>query len=349
MKILFLTYRFFPDVGGIEVHSENLVKYFYESGAEVHLMTFSEVNSELPSFPFKIIRKPQVKELLKEYLWADIIYENNPTLKLSWPLLFIPKPHIITLHTWVSRSNGKKALQDFLKLYWLKRATQVIAVSNCLKMGTYESAIVIRNSYNDHLFNRKENIFKNRDFVFLGRLVSDKGVDMAITLIRDLNQKTETGNDQRSFSLTIIGEGPEKSHLQELTRKYRLEDVVDFKGQLSGEKLVESLNEHRYILIPSRWKEPFGLVALEGMAAGCIPIVSSGGGLPEAVGDAGLIFKRNDQNSLLQKVKELLENPAIEKKLKEKMSNHLQNHTISAVSAQYYNILQNTVKAYAYV
>src|SRR5690606_40338743 len=94
------------------------------------------------------------------------------------------------------------------------------------------------------------------------------------------------------FRLTIIGDGPEAPVLKALAVKYGLEHKVDFKGSLQGKELVDCLNQHKLILVPSRWEEPFGNVALEGMACGCIPVVSDGGGLAEAVGHAGLTFQR---------------------------------------------------------
>ena len=51
--------------------------------------------------------------------------------------------------------------------------------------------------------------------------------------------------------------------------------------------MVEELNRHEIMVVPSRWNELFGVVALEGMACGCAMLVSDGGGLPDAVGYAG--------------------------------------------------------------
>lgn len=45
-------------------------------------------------------------------------------------------------------------------------------------------------------------------------------------------------------------------------------------------------------MIPSVWGEAFGIVALEGMASGCIEICSDSDGLQEAIGNNGFLFKR---------------------------------------------------------
>ena len=101
--------------------------------------------------------------------------------------------------------------------------------------------------------------------------------------------------ENRNWSLTIIGDGPHRDYLENLALSYNIIPHVNFKGFLKGDVLVEELNRHEIMVVPSRWNEPFGVVALEGMACGCAMLVSDGGGLPDAVGSAGLQFKRANQ------------------------------------------------------
>lgn len=345
MKILFLSHKFYPDIGGIEVNSEILADHFSKAGAEIHLATWSVASgAETKNFPFQVIRNPGAFQLIKEHKWADVVFENNPSLRLSWPLIFLRKPHVIAIHTWINRGSGKISFRDKLKLKWLKRADAVIAVSRLLKDGTFSEATVIENSYDDQLFRRIEEVKKNRDFVFLGRLVSDKGADMAIQLIQMLKEWYRKQNGSEQISLTIIGEGPERKHLEDLVQQLRLNNYVKFTGALSGEALVKCLNKHRYMLVPSRWKEPFGIVALEGIASGCLPIVSDGGGLPEAVGPAGLVFERNNIHSLFEKVVHLMEDPEQEKEIRSHFQEHLMKHTSKVVSDRYMEIIKKSMQ-----
>ena len=345
MKILFLSHKFYPDIGGIEVNSEILADHFSMDGAEIHVVTWSKVNnSKTKDFPYKLIRNPRPLQLISEHRWADVVFENNPSLKLSWPLFFLKKPHVVAVHTWINRGNGKISFRDKLKLKWLKKANAVIAVSELLKGGTFSEATVIENSYNDQLFREMEDVKKTRDFVFLGRLVSDKGADMAIQLIKMLKDWYRKQNGSEEIFLTIIGEGPERKHLEELVRQLDMKAYVKFTGALSGNALVKCLNEHKYMLVPSRWKEPFGIVALEGMASGCLPIVSDGGGLPEAVGDAGLVFERNNIHSLFEKVVRLMEDPELEREIRSHFQEHLKKHTSMVVSERYLEIIKNAIQ-----
>lgn len=341
MKILFLSYRFYPVIGGIEVNSEILAHYFIKFGAEVHMVTTSPIDeNDNTKFDYTIIRQPGRLKLIKEFLWADVVFENNPTLNLSWLNIFFNKPLVIAINTWISRMDGTMVLQDKLKLLWLKKASAVIGVSQEIKESTYHKTIVIGNPYRDNLFvdYKKE---KNIDFAFLGRLVSDKGADMAIELLHKLNTGSKFKNHK--FTLTIIGDGSERENLENAASKYGQDNYITFAGMLQGKELVDCLNNHKYLLVPSRWREPFGNVALEGIACGCLPIVADGGGLNDAVGKAGVVFERNNIDSLFNKTQELLSDPDFEAQLRSNFSSHLKNHLPEIVAQKYYEVLKSVM------
>src|SRR4051812_33559136 len=106
LKILFLSHKFYPDIGGIEINSEILAYAFSEAGHDVHLLTWS-TDSTTKVFPFVVMRNPGKRALFQEHAWADIVFENNPCLRLAWPALLFGRPSVIALNTWVSRSDGK--------------------------------------------------------------------------------------------------------------------------------------------------------------------------------------------------------------------------------------------------
>ncbi|WP_082489349.1 glycosyltransferase family 4 protein [Dyadobacter sp. Leaf189] len=345
MKILILSHQFYPEVGGIEVNSEVLCDAFHNSGHQVRLLTRTKEKGSR-TFPFKVIRNPGKYSLVREHLWADIVFENNLCLRLSWPRLFINRPGVVAIRTWISRVDGRMGWQDRLKFEWLKHASAVIAVSSAIKNSCWDKAVVIGNPYRSTLFQiQTEQGSRELDFVFMGRLVSDKGVHLAIKALRKfINQKKEVSADFQT-SLTIIGDGPEAEDLKMLVRELQLEHMVFFTGVLRGKELVRRLNEHRFLLVPSVWNEPFGNVALEGMACGLIPIVSSGGGLPDAVGDAGLVFKSGNIDSLVEHMTSIYEDPLRQYSMHMNARNHLTNHHPEVVADRYLEVLQTAVRS----
>lgn len=335
-----LSHWFYPEVGGIETNSEILAAAFCNYNSEVHLVTWTKQEGSR-SFPFVIIRNPSIKRLLQEHRWADVVFENNPTLKLSWPNFFIRKPLVIALNTWVIRLNGRIGLRDKLKKLWFARAKSVIAVSNAVRKTEWENAVIIENAYNNHLFKLQPDSKRTIKFVFLGRLVSDKGAELAIQAIYRLAEENLIATDETQ--LTIIGDGPERANLLTLIQQLKLDQAVHLTGVLQGQALVDYLNLHEYILVPSTWEEPFGNVVLEGMACGCLPITSGGGGLPEAVGKAGFTFKRKDLADFVRILKIVLQNPIEVQARRENIEKHLANHTSDRVAEKYFRQLKKVV------
>ena len=333
LKILFFSHKFYPDVGGIESNSEILANCFSKAGHEICLVTWSE-DTACKFFPYKIIRNPGKKQLFQVHKWADVIFENNPCLRLSWPNLYFNKPSVIALNTWISRVDGKKGIQDKLKLIFLKRASNIIAVSNALRVKCWPAAIVIGNPYKEEIFKIIPTINRTNHFVFLGRLVSDKGANLAIEAMVYFP----------NYGLTIIGDGPELENLKKLAEKLDLKKRIGFTGSLSGEELVQNLNKHHYILVPSVWEEPFGNVVLEGMACGCLPIVSKSGGLPDAVGKAGVTFKNGSVNNLVEVINEVITDTAYELQLRSYASDHLLAHRSQIIANRYLKIIEEAAK-----
>lgn len=351
LKILFLSHNFYPFIGGIEANSDILARAFFKAGHEVRVLTWTKFSGE-NIFPFQITRNPSVIQLLKEHQWADVVFENNPCLRLAWPNLIFNHVSIIALNTWVSRIDGalgihgKIGLQDRLKFLWFKRAAKVIAVSDAIRKHSFPPAIVIGNPYQSDVFKIIPDITKSEGFVFLGRLVSNKGADEAIKAV----QKLILLDQKERFltfkpTLTIIGDGPEKPKLEKLAADLDIAEYVNFAGSLRGNDIAVCLNKHRYILVPSLWEEPFGNVVLEGMACGCLPIVSDGGGLPDAIGNAGISFKRGDTESLVLCIKKVLQNPELEQQLRNAAKSHLAKHYPDIVSQRYLDVIEKAEKS----
>jgi glycosyltransferase involved in cell wall biosynthesis len=305
LKILFLSHAFSPAIGGIESSSELLADVFVKAGHQVRLMTTTLGKTE--NLPYEVIRNPSALEMIQHHRWADVVYENNPCLRLGWPKLLFGKPSVVVLQTWLSPKQDELGLAGNLKLRWLAHADKVIAISQAVQQRCWPKSCIIGNSYDDNMFRIKPSE-RRKDFVFLGRLVSDKGAQLAVRAFADMafhNPVPELGDAK----LTIIGDGQDRSELESLVASLPDPSRVHFAGPLRGEALVDELNKYSFQFIPSAWEEPFGIVALEGIACGLIPIGSDGGGLPEAIGEAGVTFKRGQLDSLIAVTSKLLQSP----------------------------------------
>jgi glycosyltransferase involved in cell wall biosynthesis len=140
--------------------------------------------------------------------------------------------------------------------------------------------------------------------------------------------------------LTVVGEGPERPELEGQARRLGIADRVELLGTRTGEELVRLLNRHRVLVVPSRYNEPFGIVALEGIACGCVVLGSEGGGLPEAIGPCGFTFRNGDAADLARVLAPLLRDPGAGRALLEAAPEHLAAHSSERIGREYVRVLE---------
>jgi glycogen synthase len=325
MKILLGSHHFSPSIGGIETASELLAREFVKRGHEVRVVTQTKGES---TFVFRVIRRPTLSELLRQVAWCDIFLQNNISLRTLWPLLFVRRPLFITHQTWIADPQGRVDWSARLKLFAL-RFGRSIAISHAIARQLPIPAVVIGNPYDNATFKNLRRADRDRDLIYVGRLVSDKGIDLlvdALSILRESGVQTQ---------LTIIGDGPERPALENKVRDLKLQSSVEFVGSQTGAQLAETLNRHRILVVPSRWPEPFGIVALEAIACGCVVVGSDQGGLPEAIGGCGITFPNNDVRALGRGLIEVITNPAKRAQLISQAEPHLATFDKTRVAQAY--------------
>ncbi|WP_186510293.1 glycosyltransferase family 4 protein [Synechococcus sp. RS9902] len=280
--------------------------------------------------PYKIYRKPAIFTVLRQYAWADIIYQNNIELRSLWPNILFRKPYVIAIRTWVRSPKGKKRIVDYLKRVTLMFAEYVISISDAIRKDSYKDSIIIGNPYRSNLFKIIDDIERRDTVAYLGRFVTDKGIELLI--------KAYSRTHLTNIPLTLIGSGNDETKYLKLANEVGIR--LRLTGNLYGENLVKELNTHKILVIPSLWEEPFGNVALEGMACGCLVLASDGGGLPDAVGKAGLTFKRGCIDDLVQKIAFIYQNKNVEMNIRKHIKEHLSNHLEDVVCNKYLNVLE---------
>src|SRR6185295_6892236 len=238
--------------------------------------------------------------------------------------------------SWYTRVDGSIGWQDRLKRWLLRYAAASIAVSQAMADDLLPvRSIVIGNPYRDDVFRLHPEIPRTKDLVAVGRLVSDKGFSLLLDALKILER--EMGLTPR---LTLIGEGPERPRLAAQAEALGIAERIAFTGAISHEEIALRLAEHRILVAPSLYQEPFGLVALEGIACGCVVIGSSGGGLPEAIGRCGKTFPNGDAHALAEAIAELLRQPETCALLLEGAAEHLAEHTVRRVAERYLAVLE---------
>lgn len=101
-----------------------------------------------------------------------------------------------------------------------------------------------------------------------------------------------------------------QARLAELAGRLEARGVAVHRlGHVARPDLPAAMRRAAVHVTPSRWDEPFGLSTLEGMATGLATIASRTGGTPEVVGDAGLMFERDDVAGLAERLREVIGDP----------------------------------------
>lgn len=338
MKILLSSHFFHPGVGGIEGVSRLLATEFVRAGHEVKIITTTR-EDDGSAFPFGIVRRPGPARLLALVRWCDVFFHNNISLRAAWPLLLVRRPWVVAHHTWIGRvTTNRQSMRDGLKHRLLRYARNISISEPVARHVVRAPSVVIGNPYRDALFVRDPQAVRDRDLVFLGRLVVDKGVDLLLDAMALLKRKN------LAPTLTIVGSGPELENLRRQTNVLGLTAQVNFAGTQTDGELVALLNRHKLVVVPSRWQEPFGLAALEGVACGCVGVVADCGGLPDAIGPCGVKFVHRSVESLTAGLRELLSPGADLSRFRQGAEAHLRAHRAEEVARRYLEVLEAAVR-----
>lgn len=336
MRFVIYSPYFHPRLGGIETVVQVLATEWVSMGHQVTVITDTP-NAEPDAFSFQLLRRAGFLATVAAYRAADVVILANISLWGLLPLLLCGSRSpswVVTHQIWYENPGHPIKLLDRLKKALAHYASANISCSQAVDRFLGLNGYVIPNPYDQQLFRLLPEVPRNRDLVFLGRLVSDKGCDLLLKALALLREQGVTP------SLTIIGSGPAQLELEDQVLKLHLDSQVRFCGQQSGEALVSLLNEHRIMVVPSRWNEPFGVVALEGIACGCTVIGSSGGGLPEAIGACGTTFPNNDYYALAAVLNQVLSGLLLNLSDPVDTIKHLTLHHSTHIARRYLQVFQ---------
>ena len=140
------------------------------------------------------------------------------------------------------------------------------------------------------------NLEWNREFVYVGRLVKYKNVDVII-------QALSNAYPDHSFKLHIIGEGAEREKLEGLAKELNVAENIIFHGQLPRIDVFRFMQKCCCFIMVSD-HETFGMVYIEAMLAGCVTIASKNGGVDGVIvdGENGFLSEQGNANALTEKI-----------------------------------------------
>ena len=230
-------------------------------------------------------------------------------------------PITIHFHNDPREMRGSKKIKE--RIFIAKNAAAVYFVSdyikNCFLEGfdsNFDNLYVLPNAI-QRTFAEKP--IKEKEILFIGRLVPAKGCHLYVDAIREIVKNNQ------DWMFKIIG--TPKAGQGKLSTDYSKNLIKDFEslgpntkylGFVTNDKVSEHLKKVSILVVPSIWQEPFALTALEGMCNGAAVIASKVGGLTEMLLDIGLLIDEIDA----EKLKKCINSLIVDKKLLENYQNN---------------------------
>ncbi|MCJ7575197.1 MAG: glycosyltransferase family 4 protein [Dehalococcoidia bacterium] len=293
------------------------------------------------AFSFRAYAK--LKELCTQRRF-DIVHDNQG---LGYGLLLMKRlkiPVIATIHhplpidsqADLEQANGFrqrwriKRFYSFIRMqaFVARHLDRIITVSQSSARDTNlffkvpaDRLRVVYNGIDTDIFSMNEKASQASDGLIMVANTDDrkKGVLyllQALQLLRKDGIKLTIVDDADRHSSYIEDVGPLPSYGFKLVRKLNLDGLVHFTGRLTREEMVKRYSAAKIAVVPSLY-EGFGLPAAEAMACGVPVIATTGGALPEVVGDAGILVPPRNADALAAAIKQLLADKQAQQRMSE--------------------------------
>jgi glycogen(starch) synthase len=323
MKVCMLSWEFPPRViGGIARHCEGLAKALARDGNEVHVVTldfpgspsYEEMDgvkvyrtaTELghPNFLtwvllFNHFLEKRMADISRQVKF-DVLHVHD------WLTAFagisfkhhLKKPMVLTVHsTEIGRAQGLHSADSFsidgIEWWAAYEACRVVVTSHSMKreIGDHfnlplDKVDVIPNAIDVTKYNASVDRgavrarygvgWGEKLVLCVGRLVPQKGIEHFIRAVPTIAQRYPEAK------FIIVGEGWSRDYLEGLAQSTGHMQKFLFTGFISDAEVIALMTSADVLVIPSIY-EPFGIVALEGMATGVPVVASQVGGLAEVI------------------------------------------------------------------
>ncbi len=271
-----------------------------------------------------------LQKMKKKY---DIVHDNQC---LSYGIVKIDQkvvPTIATIHHPITvdrREEFKSATSErkikkikkwysFIKMQKevARQLSCIVTVSECSKIDiAKEFSInlskfrVVPNGINKEFFYPVNNNGTRPE----NSIIVTNSADTPLKGLRYLLAAVSQVRKKQPVKLTVIGEPKKNGTIKKLVAELGIADIVHFTGRIKNEEFADYYSKATIAVVPSLY-EGFGLPAAEAMACGVPLISTSGGALPEVVGDAGILVPPADSDALAKEIVFLLNNAEQRKKM----------------------------------
>jgi len=335
LHIVFTSQIYLPTMGGSVVFLNRFARAFLEMGHEVTVLTSTagedgcrsyEEWLGMPGDVIRVCRQMSGGDAVRVLRTADRVVMIEMSLTWFARIVMAMKVPIVTHHTHFMPLDGR--------MTWLRRLQKVLG---CLVPAVGCSRFIARqwgphvgvvpNPYDDHVF-RDTGEGKDIDYLFVGRVQMEKGPGLMVLALLEMREEFERRHG-RGLRFAIMGDGPEKGYLLEVLAGAGMVGGLVAMHRAGEEELAGIYSRSKVVVIPSLWEEPFGLIALEGLACGCRLVCSDQPGLREASGGVGYYFQTGELDGLVEAMWRAWESEPDEVE-RDKAAMHLARHRAAA-------------------
>ena len=329
--------------GGVATFDEGLAKGLKSIGVEVILTTTQkDAKEQNEEILIKIVNRKSFKTLVEsfqpDYIISELAYAKY------FMFLNTSAKKIYYLHAFFKQSYYgviKSKLAVFYQKQMIKHSDLVISNSHFTAMvnrefyGINSNAICevgLKDDFCQKIDSQYKDVLKEKNSIFFAaRLVPAKGANLVIEAARKLIEKGI------KCHLYIAGDGPEREKLLSHVSNSNL--PITFLGRLDHDQMIAQYAKSEVFISLDR-SEPYGIVFLEALVAGCKIVCPVTGGQMEILKDYREYTSYVDVNSInsiadgIQNALESQNNPCLSEEEKN-------SFTYSAVANKLLNILEN--------
>jgi glycogen(starch) synthase len=340
MRVLFWSETFWPRVGGVENLAARLLPALQGRGYEFVVVTWDHVErpdeiryQDIPvyRFPFfsggrqgnlgpMLENRGCVAQLKKEFA-PDLVHVNSYGSSVLFHMNTAAAhaaPMLVSLHQ--SLPDGPVGRETLLgKLLrdadWVTACSEFVLnnVRDLVPEIGQRSSIIYNATEQPSCPSGRSEPESPVAILCLGRLVREKGFDIALAAFARIRGRFP------ELRLIVAGDGPEKARLEQQAAELSIADVVRFTGWIAPEAVADLMNSSAMLVVPSRWQEPFGLIAIEAAFLAKPIVAARVGGLPEIIEheQSGLLIDPENSSALADAIVYLVTHPDAARRLGE--------------------------------